>query len=161
MGSSLEGRNIVVTGSGRGIGAEIAKLIGLQGGNVIVNDPGVNVDGSGTDNAPAEEVAQEIRAAGGNAIANFDTVATAEGGENMITQCVDEFGRIDGIVHVAGILRDRMILNMTEEEWDDHDLDNVEIESKAENWPEPPTHFPDESPPPIPKDLLDDSREEE
>ena len=119
MGSSLEGRNIVVTGSGRGIGAEIAKLIGLQGGNVIVNDPGVNVDGSGTDNAPAEEVAQEIRAAGGNAIANFDTVATAEGGENMITQCVDEFGRIDGIVHVAGILRDRMIFNMTEEEWDD------------------------------------------
>ena len=85
MGSSLEGRNIVVTGSGRGIGAEIAKLIGLQGGNVIVNDPGVNVDGSGTDNAPAEEVAQEIRAAGGNAIANFDTVATAEGGENIIT----------------------------------------------------------------------------
>ena len=119
MTSALEGRSIVVTGSGRGIGAEVAKLIGSQGANVIVNDPGVNVDGSGTDSAPAEQVAQEIRDAGGTASANFDSVATADGGESMITQCVDEFGRIDGVVHVAGILRDRMVFNMTEEEWDD------------------------------------------
>ena len=109
MTSALEGRSIVVTGSGRGIGAEVAKLIGSQGANVIVNDPGVNVDGSGTDSAPAEQVAQEIRDAGGTASANFDAVATADGGESMITQCVDEFGRIDGVVHVAGILRDRMV----------------------------------------------------
>jgi len=86
---------------------------------VIVNDPGVNVDGTVGDQGPAGKVAKEIRDAGGKASANYDTVATPEGGEAMIKQAVDEFGRVDGVVHVAGILRDRMIFNMSEQEWDD------------------------------------------
>jgi NAD(P)-dependent dehydrogenase (short-subunit alcohol dehydrogenase family) len=119
MATPLEGRSIVVTGSGRGIGAEVAKLAAAAGANVVVNDPGVNVDGSGEDAGPAETVVREITEAGGTAVANLDSVATVDGGENMIKQAVDAFGRIDGVVHIAGILRDRMIFNMTEEEWDD------------------------------------------
>ena len=119
MATPLEGRTIVVTGSGRGIGSEVAKLAGKLGANVIVNDPGVNLDGTGSDEGPAAVIAQEINDNGGTAAANFDTVATEEGGENMIRQAVDTFGRIDGVIHVAGILRDRMIFNMTEEEWDE------------------------------------------
>ncbi len=119
MATPLEGRTAVVTGSGRGIGREVAILLGQLGANVVVNDPGVNVDGSGGDAGPADEVAKEINDAGGTASANHDSVATAEGGENMIKQAVDTYGRIDAVVHVAGILRDRMIFNMTKEEWDD------------------------------------------
>jgi len=115
----LEGRNAVVTGAGRGIGRAVAKLLAEEGANVVVNDPGVSVDGSGHDNGPAEQVAAEIKAAGGSAVANYDSVATAEGGENMVRQCVDAFGRIDILINVAGILRDRMIFNMAEQEWDD------------------------------------------
>ena len=119
MATPLEGRTIAVTGSGRGIGREVALLAGRLGANVIVNDPGVNVDGTGHDDDPAAQVAKEITDAGGSAQPNFDTVATEAGGENIIKQAADAFGRIDGIIHVAGILRDRMIFNMTEEEWDD------------------------------------------
>ncbi|MDA1002321.1 MAG: SDR family oxidoreductase [Chloroflexi bacterium] len=119
MATPLEGRTVLITGSGRGIGREVALLAGQLGANVIVNDPGVNVDGSGGDQGPAADVAKEIKDAGGTASANFDSVATAEGGENMIKQAIDEYGRIDGVVHVAGILRDRMIFNMSEQEWDD------------------------------------------
>ena len=119
MGSKLERRSGVVTGAGRGIGREVALLLAQEGANVVVNDPGVSVDGTGHDNGPAEQVANEIKAAGGNAVANYDSVATTEGGENMIKQCVDAFGRIDILINVAGILRDRMIFNMAEEEWDD------------------------------------------
>jgi NAD(P)-dependent dehydrogenase (short-subunit alcohol dehydrogenase family) len=119
MAGPLDGRTILVTGSGRGIGSEVAKLAGSLGANVVVNDPGVNVDGTGHDDGPAATIAKEITDAGGTAVANFDTVATEEGGENMIKQAVDTYGRIDGVIHVAGILRDRMIFNMTEEEWDD------------------------------------------
>ena len=123
----LDGRNAVVTGAGRGIGRAVAMLLAQEGANVVVNDPGVSVDGSGHDNGPAEQVAAEIRAAsasggkaaGGKAVANYDSVATAEGGENMIKQCVDAFGRIDILINVAGILRDRMVFNMAEEEWQD------------------------------------------
>ena len=115
---ALDGRTAVVTGSGRGIGREIALLLGRSGANVVVNDPGVNVDGTGEDKGPADEVANEIVAAGGVAIANFDSVATVDGGENMIKQAVDEYGRVDSVVHVAGILRDRMVFNMTKDERD-------------------------------------------
>ena len=115
---ALDGRTAVVTGSGRGIGREIALLLGRSGANVVVNDPGVNVDGTGEDKGPADEVANEIVAAGGVAIANFDSVGTVEGGETMIKQAVDEYGRVDSVVHVAGILRDRMVFNMTKDEWD-------------------------------------------
>lgn len=114
----LEGKNAVVTGAGRGIGRAVALLLAQEGANVVVNDPGVSVDGSGHDNGPADQVVDEIKAAGGSAVANYDSVATTEGGENMVRQCVDAFGRIDVLVNVAGILRDRMIFNMAEEEWD-------------------------------------------
>jgi NAD(P)-dependent dehydrogenase (short-subunit alcohol dehydrogenase family) len=108
-----------VTGAGRGIGRAVAMLLAQESANVVVNDPGVSVDGSGHDNGPAEQVANEIKAAGGNAVANYDSVATAEGGESMVKQCVDAFGRIDILINVAGILRDRMVFNMAEEEWQD------------------------------------------
>jgi NAD(P)-dependent dehydrogenase (short-subunit alcohol dehydrogenase family) len=115
----LDGRNAVVTGSGRGIGRAVAILLAQEGTNVVVNDPGVSVDGTGHDNGPAEQVANEIKAAGGNAVANFDSIATPEGGENLIKQCVDAFGRVDILINVAGILRDRMVFNMSHEEWTD------------------------------------------
>jgi NAD(P)-dependent dehydrogenase (short-subunit alcohol dehydrogenase family) len=115
----LDGRNAVVTGAGRGIGRAVAMLLAEEGANVVVNDPGVSVDGTGHDNGPAEQVANEIKAAGANAVANFDSVATAQGGENMVKQCVDAFGRIDILINVAGILRDRMVFNMNEQEWDE------------------------------------------
>jgi len=119
MAKPLSGRSIVITGSGRGIGSEVAKLAGALGANVLVNDPGLNLDGSGGDAGPAQTVANEIIAAGGVAAANFDSIATEEGGENLIRQCLDTWGRVDGVVHVAGILRDRMIFNMAEQEWDE------------------------------------------
>ncbi|HXK32647.1 MAG TPA: SDR family oxidoreductase, partial [Dehalococcoidia bacterium] len=89
-----------------------------EGAKVVVNDPGVNTDGTGHDNGPADAVVAEIRAAGGEAVANYDTVATVAGGEAMVQQALDAFGRLDILVNNAGILRDRMIFNMTEEEWD-------------------------------------------
>ncbi len=119
MPNKLTGRNAVVTGAGRGIGRAVAMLLAREGANVVVNDPGVNVDGTGHDNGPADQVVDEIRQDGGSAVANYDSVATSEGGEKMVRQCVDAFGRIDILVNVAGILRDRMIFNMAEEEWDE------------------------------------------
>ena len=113
----LEGKTAIVTGAGRGIGRGVALLMAQEGARVVVNDPGVNLDGSGHDNGPAEQVVAEIRAKGGTAVANFDSVASAEGGEGIIKTALDSFGRIDILVNVAGILRDRMIFNMTPEEW--------------------------------------------
>ncbi|MDO8612900.1 MAG: SDR family oxidoreductase [Dehalococcoidia bacterium] len=118
MTARLEGRNAVVTGAGRGIGHAVALALANEGASVVVNDPGVNVDGSGHDAGPADQVAEEIRAAGGSAVANYDSVAELAGGERMVRQCADAFGRVDILVNVAGILRDRMIFNMSEEEWD-------------------------------------------
>jgi NAD(P)-dependent dehydrogenase (short-subunit alcohol dehydrogenase family) len=118
MPDKLKNRSAVVTGAGRGIGRAVAHLLAQEGANVVVNDPGVNVDGTGHDAGPADIVVGEIKDAGGNAVANYDDVSTAEGGENMVRQCVDAFGRIDILINVAGILRDRMIFNMSEEEWD-------------------------------------------
>ncbi|HLA18436.1 MAG TPA: SDR family NAD(P)-dependent oxidoreductase, partial [Dehalococcoidia bacterium] len=118
MTARLEGRNAVVTGAGRGIGRAVALALAAEGASVVVNDPGVNVDGSGHDAGPADQVAAEVRAVGGTAVANYDSVADLAGGENMVRQCADAFGRVDILVNVAGILRDRMIFNMSEEEWD-------------------------------------------
>jgi NAD(P)-dependent dehydrogenase (short-subunit alcohol dehydrogenase family) len=115
----LDGKVAVVTGSGRGIGRGIAMLYAAEGAKVIVNDPGVAVDGSGHDEGPAAQVVNEIKAAGGEATANFDSVSELSGGENMIKQAVDTYGRIDIVVNPAGILRDRMVFNMTHQEWDD------------------------------------------
>src|SRR5947208_12043861 len=115
---ALEGKVAVVTGSGRGIGRGIALLFAREGAKVVVNDPGVNVDGSGHDNGPADQVVAEIKGDGGEAAASYDSVASVEGGEAIIKTAVDAFGRIDVLVNNAGILRDRMIFNMSEEEWD-------------------------------------------
>jgi NAD(P)-dependent dehydrogenase (short-subunit alcohol dehydrogenase family) len=118
MGDRLKGKVAVVTGSGRGIGRGIALLMASEGAKVVVNDLGAAVTGAGASQAPAEEVASEIKKAGGEAVANFDSVATVEGGENIIKTAVNKFGRIDILVNNAGILRDRMIFNMAPEEWD-------------------------------------------
>jgi hypothetical protein len=115
----LEGKVAVITGAGRGIGRGIALLFAEHGAKVVVNDPGVGPDGTGHDDGPAAEVVREIKAAGHEATANVDTVATPEGGEGIIKTAVDTYGRIDVLVNNAGILRDRMIFNMSEQEWDD------------------------------------------
>jgi NAD(P)-dependent dehydrogenase (short-subunit alcohol dehydrogenase family) len=118
MAGSLDGKVAVVTGGGRGIGRGVAMLLAAEGAKVVVNDYGVAVDGTQPSTGPAAEVVEEIRAAGGTAVPNFDTVATMDGGEAMIKQALDTYGRLDIVVNVAGILRDRMVFNMTEEEWD-------------------------------------------
>ncbi|KAA0241204.1 MAG: SDR family NAD(P)-dependent oxidoreductase [Dehalococcoidia bacterium] len=118
MAQRLKGKVAVVTGAGRGIGRAEALLFAKEGARVVVNDPGVNPDGTGHDDGPAAKVVAEIKAAGGEAVANFDTVATMEGGENIVKTALDSFGRLDILVNNAGILRDRMVFNMTEEEWD-------------------------------------------
>jgi NAD(P)-dependent dehydrogenase (short-subunit alcohol dehydrogenase family) len=115
---SLQDKVAVVTGAGRGIGRGISILFAQEGAKVVVNDPGVNPDGTGTDGGPADSVVAEIKAAGGKATANYDSVADSAGGENIIKTAIDAYGRIDILVNNAGILRDRMIFNMTEEEWD-------------------------------------------
>ncbi|MCA9826689.1 MAG: SDR family NAD(P)-dependent oxidoreductase, partial [Dehalococcoidia bacterium] len=118
MGNSLEGRVAIVTGAGRGIGRSTAILLAKEGAAVVVNDLGGQVDGSGSDAGPAQSVVDEIRAAGGTAVANTDSVANYDAAENIIRTALNEYGRLDVLVNVAGNLRDRMIFNMTEEEWD-------------------------------------------
>ena len=108
----------VVTGAGRGIGREIALLMARHGAAVVVNDLGGAADGAGGAQAPADEVVSEIKNQGGRATASYDSVATMDGGKRIIQAALDNFGAIDIVVNNAGILRDRMIFNMTEEEWD-------------------------------------------
>ena len=107
---NLDGKAAIVTGSGRGIGREIAILMAKEGASVIVNDPGVGRSGDGTDNSPADEVVETIRANGGTAVANYDSVADYASAGRMVAQCVDSFGKIDALVNVAGMLRERMNL---------------------------------------------------
>ena len=114
----LDNRVAIVTGAGRGIGAEISKLFAAQGAKVIVNDLGGSVDGSGAAAGPADEVVAFIKDTGGEAQANYASVADYNAAEGIIQQALDEYGRLDILVNVAGILRDRMVFNMTEEEWD-------------------------------------------
>ncbi|MGH9039062.1 MAG: SDR family oxidoreductase [Acidimicrobiia bacterium] len=113
-----EGRICVVTGAGRGIGREYALALAAEGASVVVNDLGGSRDGTGVDAGPAQAVADEITAAGGAAVANTDDISDWDGAERLIRQAVDVFGGLDVVVNNAGILRDRMLVNMTEEEWD-------------------------------------------
>ena len=119
MANMLQDKVAVVTGAGRGIGRGVAMLMAQEGAKVVVVDLGVNVDGSGVDTSVAEQVVSEIREVGGTAVASTESVITMAGGESIIQTAVDSFGKLDIVVTVAGILRDRMIFNMAEEEWDD------------------------------------------
>ena len=118
MADRLKDRVAIVTGAGRGIGASIAKLMAAEGAAVVVNDLGGSVDGEGADDAPARGVVREIEAAGGTAVANFDDVSDYDASEQIIRTALNEYGQLDILCNVAGILRDRMIFNMTEAEWD-------------------------------------------
>lgn len=118
MGKYLEGKTIAVTGSGRGIGRAIALACAAEGANVVVNDYGVSMDGKEPTSEVANGVVEEIVKAGGKAVANANSVATMEGGASIVKSAIDSFGRIDGVVCVAGILRERMLFNMAEEDWD-------------------------------------------
>jgi NAD(P)-dependent dehydrogenase (short-subunit alcohol dehydrogenase family) len=113
-----DGRVAIVTGAGRGIGREHSLLLAAQGAKVVVNDLGGSRDGTGTDAGPAQQVVDEIVAAGGQAVANTDDISDFAGAERLIKTAVESFGRLDVLVNNAGILRDRMLVNMTEAEWD-------------------------------------------
>jgi NAD(P)-dependent dehydrogenase (short-subunit alcohol dehydrogenase family) len=115
----LDGRVAIVTGAGRGIGRSVALLLASEGASVVVADLGVAVDGSGQDSGPANDTVAAIAEAGGKAVANSGDISDHATAENLIGTAISEFGRLDVLVNVAGILRDRMIFNMTEQEWDD------------------------------------------
>jgi len=118
MARRLEGKVAIVTGAGRGIGRGEALALASEGAKVVVNDLGGAVDGSGAASSPADEVVAEIKKLGGEAVANYDSVATMKGGENIVKTAIDNFGKIDILVNNAGILRDRMLFKMSEEDWD-------------------------------------------
>ena len=114
----LDGKVAVVTGAGRGIGREISLLMAREGARVVVNDLGSSDHGEGADKGVAGEVVDEIRAGGGQAVSNPDSVASWEGAHRIIQTALDSFGRIDIVVNNAGIVRDRMIFKMSEQDWD-------------------------------------------
>ena len=116
---ALDGRVAIITGAGRGIGREHALLFAAEGAKVVVNDRGGGNDGAGVDQSPANEVVAEIKELGGDAVANGDDVADWEGAQRMVNQAIDAFGDLHILVNNAGILRDRVLVNMTEAEWDD------------------------------------------
>jgi NAD(P)-dependent dehydrogenase (short-subunit alcohol dehydrogenase family) len=118
MAKLCEGRVAIVTGAGRGIGREHVRMLAAHGAKVVINDVGSAADGTGRDVALAEALAAEIRAAGGEAVANTDDVSDWAGAKRMVDQAVETFGRLDVLVNNAGILRDRMLVNMSEAEWD-------------------------------------------
>ena len=119
MGPLCDGRVVVVTGAGRGIGREEALEFARQGALVVVNDVGAARDGTGSDETPAQQVVDEIVAMGGEAVANYDDVSDWEGAQRLVQTALDTFGGLHVLVNNAGILRDRMLVNMTAEEWDD------------------------------------------
>jgi NAD(P)-dependent dehydrogenase (short-subunit alcohol dehydrogenase family) len=118
MSGLCGGRIAIVTGAGRGIGREHALSLARHGAKVVVNDLGGSVDGSGGDLSPAQQVVEEIKALGGEAVVNGDDVSSWDGAQRLINSAIETFGDLHAIVNNAGILRDRMLANMTEEEWD-------------------------------------------
>lgn len=118
MGERLKGRNAVVTGAGRGIGRAVALALAEEGANVVVCDLGGSRDGTGTDQTPADTVAEECRRLGVKAVPHYGDVSNFSTAEDMVRTCVTKFGRIDILCNIAGILRPRMIFNMSEDEWD-------------------------------------------
>ena len=118
MTGLCEGRVAIVTGAGRGIGREHALMLAEHGAKVVVNDLGGEVDGTGGTLTPAQEVVELITGSGGEAVANGDDVSDWEGAQRMVNQAIETFGGLDVVVNNAGILRDRMLSNMTEAEWD-------------------------------------------
>ncbi|BCN46774.1 SDR family NAD(P)-dependent oxidoreductase [Rhodococcus hoagii] len=117
--NQLKDRVIVVTGAGRGIGREHALLAAAEGARVVVNDTGAGPDGKGADPSLAHQVTDEITTAGGAAVANTADVTTVEGAQSLLDTALGSFGEVHGLVNNAGVLRDRMFVNMSEDEWDD------------------------------------------
>jgi NAD(P)-dependent dehydrogenase (short-subunit alcohol dehydrogenase family) len=118
MAGHLDGKVAAVTGGGRGIGREVCKALARQGAAVVVNDLGVSVAGQQETTSPADDVVKDIKASAGIASSNHLDISTPEGGEGLVNQAIKEFGKLDILVNIAGILRDRMIFNMTIDEWD-------------------------------------------
>src|SRR5581483_4684799 len=118
MAGICDGRVVVITGAGRGIGRCHALEFARQGAKVVVNDLGSEMDGTGSSTGPAGEVVDEIRAMGGEAIANGDDISDDAGAAKLIQSAIDTFGKLDVLVNNAGILRDKMLVNMTVDEWD-------------------------------------------
>ena len=118
MPGKLQDRVIIVTGAGRGIGAGIARLAAIEGASVVVNDLGATLEGDGADTTPGQAVTAEITAAGGVAVTNGADVSDFDAAGELVAQAIDTFGRLDVLINVAGILRNKMIFNMSEEDWD-------------------------------------------
>ena len=114
----LDGRVAIITGGGRGIGASISRLYAAEGAKLVINDLGGHADGTGQDDGPARAIAEELTAGGAEAVADGGDIADTETGERLVKTAVERFGQLDIVVNVAGILRDRMIFNLTPEDWD-------------------------------------------
>ncbi len=114
----LDGRTAIITGGARGIGAATSRLFAAEGAAVVINDLGGSTDGTGSDLSAAESLAAEIRDGGGRAVADGGDVSDTETGKSLVARAVEEFGGLDILVNSAGVLRDRMIFNMSDEEWD-------------------------------------------